>query len=130
MIQPGKYELLTQSWFNVGPPSVTPAWHQIIIGPTSRVCWEYIVLIITMHTETVRHRKQTKVDNSRCACVQVHMRRTYLCNAGSSRKHRTINIPSIGMAVRVVDDFPFFCYNNHQLIVIIEDFFSVVNGNF
>ena len=78
----------------------------------------------------MRHRKQKWTIVAYVACVQVHMRCTYLCNAGSSRKHKTINMSSIGMAVCVVDNFPLFCYNNHQLIVIIEDFFTVVNGNF
>ena len=77
-IQPSKYETSNRCRLNDGPPSLIPARHQIIIGSTSSVCWGNI------------HIRQTEVNNRTCACVQVHMRRTYLCIGGSSSYTITI----------------------------------------
>ena len=36
---PSEHQKLTQSWFNISPPSTTLGQHETNIGSTSHVCW-------------------------------------------------------------------------------------------
>ena len=46
---PGNHDILTQCWYNVGPPSATLVQHCTNIGLLSRICWELFCTCIFPH---------------------------------------------------------------------------------